>query len=91
MSQRRRHFPLLATLIVRPYVHGAAFVVRTAAMQGAVRHLADLDTQPENERELIIPTGPGWGANLNEEVAKKHRVETGSALRFEGLDNIPVH
>src|SRR5882724_5604055 len=29
--------------------------------------------------EVVIPTLPGWGANLNEDVARKHRWEPGRA------------
>jgi L-alanine-DL-glutamate epimerase-like enolase superfamily enzyme len=37
-----------------------------------------VDRPPVIERgELVIPTRPGWGANLDEAVARKHRWEPG--------------
>jgi uncharacterized membrane protein (UPF0127 family) len=38
---------------------------------------------PAGAARYVLETAAG--------VAKKHRVETGSALKFEGLDNVPVH
>jgi dienelactone hydrolase len=48
-----------AVAIARPYVHGASFVVRAAEMRGAVRRVADLDTNAEQEHEIAIPTSRG--------------------------------
>src|SRR5436190_3132422 len=50
---------MAGALTARPYVHGLSFVVRAADMHGRVRHVADLDTRPERERELAIPTRRG--------------------------------
>jgi dienelactone hydrolase len=44
-----------AGLVLRPYVHGLTFVIRTADVQGLARRLADLDTGPVEERALTIP------------------------------------
>jgi uncharacterized membrane protein (UPF0127 family) len=38
---------------------------------------------PAGAARYVLETAAG--------VAKKHRVEAGSPLKFEGLDNIPVH
>jgi dienelactone hydrolase len=48
-----------ATIVGRPYVHGLAFVVRAADMQGTARRLADLDTVAVHERLVAIPTADG--------------------------------
>lgn len=46
-------------LIVRPFVRGLSFVIRAADMKGALRRVADLDADPEREREITIPTARG--------------------------------
>jgi dienelactone hydrolase len=48
-----------ATLIARPYVHGASFVIRAADVQGTARRIADVDTTRVSEREITIPTRRG--------------------------------
>jgi hypothetical protein len=71
-----------ATLIARPYVHGASFVVRAADMQGAARRVADLDTTRISEREITIPTRRGPMRARLYEPAGAH---TRSALLTSGL------
>lgn len=64
-----------AMIIVRPLAHGFAFVVRAADMHGAIRRLADLDTQAQREREVTIPTARGpLRARLYEPVRAYRRV-----------------
>ena len=46
-------------VIVRPWLHGLSFVIRAADMHGTVRRLADLDADPERERDITIPTARG--------------------------------
>jgi len=46
-------------LTARPYVQGLSFVVRAADMHGRIRRIADLETEPEREREIAIPTARG--------------------------------
>ena len=46
-------------LVVRPFLHGLSFVIRAADMKGTLRRLADLDADPESEREITIPTSRG--------------------------------
>jgi dienelactone hydrolase len=46
-------------LTARPYMQGLSFVVRAADMQGRIRRIADLETEPEREREIAIPTARG--------------------------------
>src|SRR5262249_56877560 len=48
-----------SALVARPYVHGLAFVVRTAEMQGALRRIANADTVAVRERDISIPTRRG--------------------------------
>ena len=48
-----------AFVIARPYLHGLAFVVRAADMNGRIRRIADLDAVPVHTRELVIPTARG--------------------------------
>ena len=48
-----------AFLVARPYLHGLAFVVRAADMDGRIRRVADLDSARVHTRELSIPTARG--------------------------------
>src|SRR5207248_7062166 len=78
---------LVAGLIVRPYVHGASFVVRAADMQGALRRLADLDARPEHERELTIPIARGPLRARVYEPASPHRTAVlVTGLHPSGID-----
>lgn len=47
------------SLVARPYIHGLAFVIRVADMQGTARRLADLDTRTVTERDVTIATAAG--------------------------------
>src|SRR5438270_1619513 len=67
--------------IVRPYVHGLSFVIRAAEMQGVARRLADIDTRPERERVVSIPTPRGPLRARVYEARPSHR----SALLTSGL------
>jgi dienelactone hydrolase len=89
---RARRFPALllvvaallgATLIARPYVHGASFVVRAAEMQGTARRVADLDTTRISEREITVPTRRGPMRARLYEPSGPH---TRAALLTSGLD-----
>jgi dienelactone hydrolase len=48
-----------AAFAARPFVHGLSFVIRAADMPGRIRHAADLDTRPIEERDIAIPTARG--------------------------------
>jgi dienelactone hydrolase len=92
----RRIAALLVTLVVvaggvfitLPYVHGLAFVIRTADMQGAVRRVADLDRVDAREREITIPTPSGpMRARVYDPVGGHHRaVLLVSGLHPSGID-----
>ena len=71
-----------ATLIARPYVHGASFVVRAADMHGAARRVADLDTTRISEREITIPTRRG---PMRARVYEPAGAHTRAALLTSGL------
>jgi dienelactone hydrolase len=67
-SVRGRRFAVLVALVVlliasargaRPIVHGLSFVIRAASLDGAVRRVAELDTQQTSERALALPTPRG--------------------------------
>ncbi len=84
---------LLATLggaavTARPYVHGLSFVVRAADMQGRIRQMAELDTQPHREREIAIPTARGSVPARVYEPRETHRRTTllVSGLHPSGID-----
>jgi dienelactone hydrolase len=69
-------------LTARPYVHGLLFVLRTADMHGRVRRIAELDSRPQREREIAIPTSRGSiRARLYEPVGTRRR----TALLVSGL------
>jgi dienelactone hydrolase len=54
---------LLGTaFLVRPYLKGAAFVVRAAEMQGAIRSAADISAREVTERSIEIEATTGAGA-----------------------------
>ena len=46
---------------------------------------ADLVTQPPivEAGEILVPSGPGWGAEINEEVLREHPWPAGSTARYE--------
>ncbi|MBW8867546.1 MAG: hypothetical protein JF610_09480, partial [Acidobacteria bacterium] len=46
-------------VVARPYLHGLAFVLRAADIDGRIRRVADLDAVPVHTRELAIPTARG--------------------------------
>jgi dienelactone hydrolase len=71
-----------AVLAARPYVHGLSFVIRAAGVEGTARRVADLDTRPEHERAITIPTARGpLRARLYEPARSPHR----AALLTSGL------
>jgi dienelactone hydrolase len=71
-----------AIFVARPYVHGLSFVIRAAGVEGTARRVADLDTRPEHEREITIPTDRGpVRARLYEPARSSHR----TALLTSGL------
>jgi dienelactone hydrolase len=88
----RRRFVLVMSLIaaiaagdlvVLPFMHGLSFVIRAADMKGTVRRLADLDADPEREREVTIPTvGGGIRARIYEPAVRAPRR---TALLVSGL------
>ncbi len=45
-----------ADVVAVPFLHGLSFVIRAADMHGALRRFADLDAEPEREREITIAT-----------------------------------
>jgi len=71
-----------ASIILKPYAHGLSFVIRAADMQGAMRRVADVDTQAEREREVSIPTPRGaLRARIYEPASTTHH----PALLVSGL------
>src|SRR5438105_4157840 len=50
---------LALAVAARPYAHGLSFVVRAADMHGIPRRIADLDTGPEREGLIAVPTARG--------------------------------
>jgi dienelactone hydrolase len=71
-----------AAFVARPYVHGLSFVIRAAGVEGTARRIADLDTRPEHEREITIPTARGaLRARLYEPARSPRR----AALLTSGL------
>ena len=88
----RRRFVLVMSLIaaiaagelvVLPFMHGLSFVIRAADMKGTVRRIADLDADPEREREVTIPTvGGGMRARIYEPAVRAPRR---TALLVSGL------
>src|SRR3954467_9062367 len=73
--------------VVRPYVHGLSFVIRTAEMQGTARRIAELDTRTEREREVSIPTARGPLRARVYEARSPHRAALlTSGLHPSGID-----
>lgn len=77
-----------ATLIGRPYIHGASFVLRAAEVQGTVRRIADFDTVAVSERLIDIPTRRGPMRGRLYEPAGGHRRAAllTSGLHASGID-----
>jgi len=77
-----------AYFVALPFLHGLSFVIRAADMHGAARSLADLDTAPEHEREISIPTSRGAiRARVYEPARHPHRVALlTSGLHPSGID-----
>jgi dienelactone hydrolase len=71
-----------AAFVARPYVHGLSFVIRAAGVEGTARRLADLDTRPEHEREITIPTARG---PLRARLYEPSRSPRRAALLTSGL------
>jgi dienelactone hydrolase len=71
-----------AGFTARPYVHGLSFVVRAAEMQGRIRRMAELDTQPHREREIAIPTARG---SIRARVYEPEGTRRRTALLVSGL------
>jgi dienelactone hydrolase len=92
----RRLFALLtvaaallgAALIARPYLHGLAFVIRAAEMEGTPRRLADLDTTSVTTRDIAIPTRRGpMRARLYQPTGSHARAALlTSGLHASGID-----
>jgi dienelactone hydrolase len=77
-----------AALVARPYVHGIAFVVRAAEMDGSVRRAADLDTVAVRTRDVEIETRRGPMRGRLYEPAGSHRraAVLTSGLHASGID-----
>ena len=77
-----------AALIARPYLHGIAFVVRAADVQGAARRAADYDTVRVSTRDISIPTRRGpMKARLYEPAGGHTRAALlTSGLHASGID-----
>src|SRR5262245_526265 len=77
-----------AGFVVRPYIHGASFVVRAADMDGRVRRIADIDTARVQTREIEIPTTRGPLRARVYEPAGSHRRAAllTSGLHVSGID-----
>jgi hypothetical protein len=76
------------TFIVRPYLHGAAFVVRAADMHGFARDVADLDTHALTEQVMTIdtPKGPLRGRMYLPSRSIHRTVLLTSGLHPSGID-----
>jgi dienelactone hydrolase len=72
----------------RPYLHGLLFVLRAADLHGRVRQIAELDSSPQREREIAIPTSRGSiRARLYEPVGTRRRTTLlVSGLHPSGID-----
>jgi pimeloyl-ACP methyl ester carboxylesterase len=79
---------IAAGFVTRPYVHGAAFVVRAADMDGRIRRIADVDTVRVQTRELEIPTARGPMRARVYQPAGSHRRAAllTSGLHVSGID-----
>ena len=72
---------LLGTaFLVRPYLQGAAFVVRAAEMQGAIRSAADISAREVTERSIEIEATTGAGAKTR--MAGRLYVPSGRSRRM---------
>src|SRR5438094_5971247 len=76
------------TFIARPYLHGAAFVVRAADMHGFAREVADLDTHTVTDRVMTIdtPRGPLRGRMYLPSQPIHRTVLLTSGLHPSGID-----
>src|SRR2546423_1561236 len=77
-----------SAFIVRPYLHGAAFVVRAADMHGFAREVADLDTHALTEQIMTIdtPHGPLRGRMYLPARSVHRTVLLTSGLHPSGID-----
>src|SRR4051794_32678662 len=75
-------------VVARPYLHGLAFVLRAADIDGRIRRVADLDAVPVHTRELAIPTARGpMRARVYEPEGSHHRTALlTSGLHASGID-----
>ena len=81
-------FVIGAFVVARPYLHGLAFVVRAADINGRFRRIADLDAVPVHTRELAIPTarGPMRARVYEPEGSHRRTALLTSGLHASGLD-----
>lgn len=81
-------FVIGAFVIARPYLHGLAFVVRAADVDGRIRRIADLDAVPVHTRELEIPTarGPMRARVYEPEGSHRRTALLTSGLHASGID-----
>jgi dienelactone hydrolase len=77
-----------AFVVARPYLHGLAFVVRAADINGRIRRIADLDAVPVHTRELAIPTarGPMRARVYEPEGSHRRTALLTSGLHASGID-----
>jgi dienelactone hydrolase len=77
-----------SAFIARPYLHGAAFVVRAADMHGFAREVADLDTHALTEQIMTIdtPNGPLRGRMYLPARSVHRTVLLTSGLHPSGID-----
>jgi len=77
-----------AFAVARPYLHGLAFVVRAADINGRIRGIADLDAVPVHTRELAIPTarGPMRARVYEPEGSHRRTALLTSGLHASGID-----
>jgi pimeloyl-ACP methyl ester carboxylesterase len=75
-------------VVARPYLHGLAFVLRAADIDGRIRRVADLDAVPVHTRELAIPTarGPMRARVYEPEGSHRRTALLTSGLHASGID-----
>jgi dienelactone hydrolase len=81
-------FVIGAFVVARPYLHGLAFVVRAADVDGRIRRVADLDAVAVHTRELEIPTarGPMRARVYEPEGSHRRTALLTSGLHASGID-----
>jgi hypothetical protein len=74
-------------MVARPYLHGLSFVIRVADLKGTARTLADLDTRPVHERDIVIPLPEGSiRARVYETDGTSRAALLTSGLHVAGID-----